>query len=66
MILKYYCIVTSLEGINEDFGKQIIVDYILNADIKYELCNYNIFNNTVKLINKFFLELYFILKAFDK
>ena len=35
-ILKYYGTATSLDGKVEDFNKQIIVDYILNADIKYQ------------------------------
>ena len=35
-ILKYYGTATSLDGKVEDFNKQITVDYILNADIKYE------------------------------
>lgn len=35
-ILKYYGTATSLDGKVEDFNKQITVDYILNADIKYQ------------------------------
>ena len=35
-ILKYYGTATSLDGKVEDFNKQITVNYILNADIKYQ------------------------------
>ena len=35
-ILKYYGTATSLDGKKKNFKKQISVDYILNADIKYE------------------------------
>ena len=41
MILKYYGTATSLDGKVEDFNKQITVDYILNADIKYQWLNTN-------------------------
>ena len=40
-ILKYYGTATSLDGKVEDFNKQITVDYILNADIKYQWLNTN-------------------------